>query len=224
MFKFVGKSSILCAAFLCIAFFSLALFSVSGFDWKNLKYTGATITSDEFAHISAGYYYLKTGRYLLNPEHPPLVKDIAAIPLFLVNPYIPRIGVINKSSREIGHVFGDEKYPFENEIFSSESEMANDEWGFGNAFLFNQRNDPDTIVLYSRIGVILFNTIFFIYIFLFSFGIMESESFIVFDIFHCLFSIQYCPWFIGDNGFHVFNIANDSIIFFCYLSKKICGE
>ena len=38
-------------------------------------------TSDETAHLVAGYSYLVTHDYRLNPEHPPLVKMIAALPL-----------------------------------------------------------------------------------------------------------------------------------------------
>jgi len=38
-------------------------------------------TADEPAELSAGYTYLKTGDFRLNPEHPPLSKMIAALPL-----------------------------------------------------------------------------------------------------------------------------------------------
>ena len=38
-------------------------------------------TFDEAAHLPAGYTYLKLRDYRLNPEHPPLVKTLAALPL-----------------------------------------------------------------------------------------------------------------------------------------------
>ncbi|ADV83611.1 tetratricopeptide repeat protein [Terriglobus saanensis] len=38
-------------------------------------------TFDESAHLYAGYSYLKRGDFGINPEHPPLVKLIAALPL-----------------------------------------------------------------------------------------------------------------------------------------------
>lgn len=38
-------------------------------------------TYDEPAHVVAGYSYLTTGDFRLNPEHPPLLKMIAALPL-----------------------------------------------------------------------------------------------------------------------------------------------
>src|SRR5436309_2024114 len=41
----------------------------------------ASPTSDETAHLVAGYSYLVTHDYRLNPEHPPLAKMFAALPL-----------------------------------------------------------------------------------------------------------------------------------------------
>src|SRR3990167_6108142 len=43
------------------------------------------ITTDEAPHITSGYTYLKFQEYRLNPEHPPLIKDIAAFPLIFQN-------------------------------------------------------------------------------------------------------------------------------------------
>src|SRR5215212_3540595 len=42
-------------------------------------------TSDETAHLVAGYSYLVTHDYRLNPEHPPLAKMFAAVPLLGMN-------------------------------------------------------------------------------------------------------------------------------------------
>jgi hypothetical protein len=36
-------------------------------------------TVDEPWHVTAGVAYLRTGEYYLNPEHPPLVKLVAAL-------------------------------------------------------------------------------------------------------------------------------------------------
>ena len=41
-------------------------------------------TFDEVAHIPAGYSYLTQKDYRLNPEHPPLIKDLSAIPLLFL--------------------------------------------------------------------------------------------------------------------------------------------
>src|SRR5882672_4544222 len=40
-------------------------------------------TFDEPAHIGAGLSYLKTGEFKVNLQHPPLLKEIGAVPLVL---------------------------------------------------------------------------------------------------------------------------------------------
>jgi 4-amino-4-deoxy-L-arabinose transferase-like glycosyltransferase len=42
-------------------------------------------TIDEAAHLAAGYSYLATRDFRLDPEHPPLIKQLQALPLFLVH-------------------------------------------------------------------------------------------------------------------------------------------
>jgi 4-amino-4-deoxy-L-arabinose transferase-like glycosyltransferase len=48
-----------------------------------------SLTYDEGDHIFAGYMMLHTGDYGLNPEHPPLVKMLAALPLLGRNLWVP---------------------------------------------------------------------------------------------------------------------------------------
>jgi hypothetical protein len=43
-----------------------------------------TPTFDEPAHIAAGLSYLKTGDFRINLQHPPLLKEIGALPLALI--------------------------------------------------------------------------------------------------------------------------------------------
>jgi len=45
-----------------------------------------TLTNDELVHIPSGYQYLVAGNFRLNPEHPPLVKMWACLPLLVVRP------------------------------------------------------------------------------------------------------------------------------------------
>lgn len=40
-------------------------------------------TFDEAVHVAAGYSYLARQDFRLNPEHPPLLKELAALPLYL---------------------------------------------------------------------------------------------------------------------------------------------
>src|SRR5438105_4136980 len=41
----------------------------------------SSATFDETSHLPAGYSYWRWHDYRLNPEHPPLVKKLAAVPL-----------------------------------------------------------------------------------------------------------------------------------------------
>ena len=47
-----------------------------------------TLTNDELVHIPSGYQYLVAGNFRLNPEHPPLVKMWACLPLLIVRPRV----------------------------------------------------------------------------------------------------------------------------------------
>jgi hypothetical protein len=50
-----------------------------------------SITWDEDDHIFAGYMSWKTGDFGLNPEHPPLVKLLATLPLLPMSLLIPKV-------------------------------------------------------------------------------------------------------------------------------------
>ena len=41
----------------------------------------ASATMDEPVHLLAGHRHLQCGDYAFNPEHPPLLKQLAALPL-----------------------------------------------------------------------------------------------------------------------------------------------
>ncbi|MFH2070891.1 MAG: glycosyltransferase family 39 protein [Elusimicrobiota bacterium] len=69
-----------------LVIFFLFCFTLLGID--SLRQESATF--DESEHLAAGYSYWKTGDYRLNPEHPPLIKMIAALPLLLFNPTFPK--------------------------------------------------------------------------------------------------------------------------------------
>ncbi len=48
-----------------------------------------SLTVDESVYIVAGYSYLKTGDYRMNPEHPVFGKMVLALPLLLMDPVLP---------------------------------------------------------------------------------------------------------------------------------------
>ena len=50
-----------------------------------------SITWDEDDHIFAGYMMWKTADYGLNPEHPPLVKLVATLPILRLPLVVPKL-------------------------------------------------------------------------------------------------------------------------------------
>ena len=95
---------------------------------------------DELAHIPAGYGYLKYLDYRLNPEHPPLVKILSAIPLLFQNLNFP----IDKSAWQTD---------------------VNGQWQAGAQFLYESGNDADKIIQWSRFGPMLLTLILIIFIY-----------------------------------------------------------
>lgn len=105
---------------LCSAFFLLSYTSV----WDE------SVTIDEVAHIVSGYTTLKTSAITMNIEHPPLVKEVAALPLL----FLPL------------------------HYYAPESATPN-QWEEGSHFLFSYGNDTDSILRWARGAVLLFNTL-----------------------------------------------------------------
>lgn len=65
---------------------------VAWFWWRGERFVAANgPTFDEAAHLAAGYGYWTAGAFSLNPEHPPLLKLLWALPLVLGDaPPFPR--------------------------------------------------------------------------------------------------------------------------------------
>lgn len=85
---------------------------------------------DEVAHIPSGYSYIKFHDYRLNPEHPPLLKDLAGIPLQFLNVTFPT-----------------------NEQFWTTD--ANGQWNAGWKFIYLPQNNTEAIVFWSRLPILL---------------------------------------------------------------------
>ena len=95
-----------------------------------LSIRNMSLTMDEKAHIPSGYSYLSMQDYRLNPEHPPLAKDLSAIPLLFLN--------LN--------------FPTEHSSWTND---INGQWESGDQFIFKSGNDADQIIFWSRIPMIL---------------------------------------------------------------------
>lgn len=91
-------------------------------------------TMDELAHIPSAYSYIKYKDMRLNPEHPPLLKDLSGI--FMQ--------------------FLDLNFPINDQSWQKD---INGQWRAGSLFLYESGNNPDQIIFFARLGPILLTII-----------------------------------------------------------------
>ncbi len=114
----------------------IATILISGFGLVSLWLAATdSLTFDERAHIPAAYSYVRYGDIRLNPEHPPLLKDLAGLPLLFLQPQFP--------------------------LAAPEWQTGlNEQWAIGSMFLNCSRpelacNDTWTLTFWSRLPLIL---------------------------------------------------------------------
>ena len=88
---------------------------------------GDTLVIDELAHIPAGYAQLRYGDYRLNQEHPPLLKDLSALPLLFVS---------------------DLKFPLDSAGWQTE---PNGQWEVGRKFIYELGNNTNLLIWIKKI-------------------------------------------------------------------------
>ena len=128
MKEIILKYSGIVATLLLILMFFLGLFSM----------LGDSGTTDEVAHIPAGYTYLQYQDFRLNPEHPPLIKMMSGLPL-----------------QFLGVTFPTEELAWEE---------AN-QWESGWKFIYHDDNDADQILFWARLPILLFSILLGLYVY-----------------------------------------------------------
>ncbi len=99
-------------------------------------------TFDEVAHIPASYSYLTQQDMRLNPEHPPLIKDLAGFPLLFLN--------LNFDTTHSSW---------------TTDNVADNQWNAGRKFLYHSGNNADLILFWSRVPIILLSLLLGLFIF-----------------------------------------------------------
>lgn len=89
--------------------------------------TESSQTSDEAAHLAAGYSYLVRGDFRLNAEHPPLLKELSALPLLPLHLDFPWGPLWEQS----------------------------EEWNIGRIFVHENRVANDTLLFLGRLPMLL---------------------------------------------------------------------
>ncbi|MBI2451303.1 MAG: glycosyltransferase family 39 protein [Parcubacteria group bacterium] len=106
---------------------------------------------DEVPHIGAGYSYLTRKDMRLNPEHPPLIKDLAALPL----------------------LFLDLKFP---KTDPSWTQDINGQWTFGAEFIHKIGNPAEKILFWSRLPIMLLTLLLGFFVFKWTRGLFGDKA------------------------------------------------
>ncbi|MDD5145298.1 MAG: glycosyltransferase family 39 protein [Candidatus Pacebacteria bacterium] len=157
-----NRKTYIVAGILIFAAFILAILSIRN----------DTFTYDETAHVAAGYSYLTQRDYRMNPEHPPLIKDIAAIPLLFLHLNFPK----NNPEWQT----------------ASPAEWW-DQFNFASQFLYYSGNNPDQILFWSRIPMILVFLLLGFFIFFWAKELFGNTAALI-----SLFLFSFSPIFLAN--------------------------
>jgi Dolichyl-phosphate-mannose-protein mannosyltransferase/Tetratricopeptide repeat len=124
-------------------------------------------TVDEPLHLFAGYSYLKWADYWVNPEHPPLVKILAALPLLALD---------IKDSRD--------SITFDRQTPQSDTGDP-PAVGVAQKMLFVD-NDADTLFFYARLPINFLALLLGFFVYLWSRDLFGPEAAIVSTLFYAL--------------------------------------
>ena len=100
----------------------------------------ASATYDEVVHLPAGYTYLRWNDYRMNPEHPPLIKKLAALPLLWHRRWPADVDLSRDAIAVQPLTDSDE---FLREAWIMELAAPDFQWNFGYCFLYGIR--PETL-------------------------------------------------------------------------------
>ena len=95
---------------------------------------------DETAHIPAGYSYVRDHDMRLNPEHPPLLKDLAGLMLLPINPKLD-------TSKDFW------------------TKDINGQWDAGRNLLWQESNDADQIIFWARLPFVIISLLLGLFLF-----------------------------------------------------------
>jgi hypothetical protein len=96
----------------------------------------ASATFDETTHLPAGYTYLRWHDYRMNPEHPPLVKKLAALPLLWRQGWPANVDLSKDAAASQSMTNSDEILRW---TWTMSLAVPDYQWTFGHSFLYGIR-------------------------------------------------------------------------------------
>lgn len=94
-------------------------------------------TFDESVNLVSGYYFVKTGKTYLNPEHPPLISLFSSLPLFLLKLNDP---VIDRDNPEV-------------EFYNPKNSKYR--YRIANRFIYENLASHDVILFLARLPIVI---------------------------------------------------------------------
>lgn len=152
---------------------------------------------DEIPHIGAGYSYIAKGDHRLNPEHPPLAKDLAGLSLKI-------LGIKDQPA-------------FDSKFWQ---EDVNGQWEFGRKLIFNSDNDTDKLVRHAKIPQLIFFILSAVVIFIWTCKLYSDKAALI-----ALFLFSFSPTVLAHSRFvttdmpALFGILIATYFFVRYIEK-----
>lgn len=150
---------------------------------------GDSAIIDEVAHLPAGYSYITQQDMRLNPEHPPLIKDLAGGAIWL---YAKITGTQINIPTDI----------------AAWQTAINGQWDFGFEFLYRSGNDADKLILLGRLPMLLILLLLGCYVFKWSRELLGPKAALL-----ALFLYAFSPTFIAHGRFVTTDVAAAAGIF-----------
>jgi len=151
--------------------------------------TADTAIMDEVAHLPAGYSYVTQQDMRLNPEHPPLIKDLAGLAILAY-------------SKISGQTIN---FPSNIKAWTQD---INGQWDFGFDFMYKEGNPASLMLFVGRLPILLILIILGIYIFRWTKELWGKQTALL-----SLFLYSFSPTFIAHGRFVTTDVAAAAAFF-----------
>ena len=150
---------------------------------------GDSQTMDEVSHLPAGYSYITQKDMRINPEHPPLIKDLSSLSVWLWSK------ITNT------------KINFPSEIKAWKDDI-NGQWDFGFNFMYKSGNNADKMLFWGRLPMLLILLFLGFYVFKWARELFGNQAALL-----ALFFYSFSPTFIAHGHLVTTDVAASAAIF-----------